>query len=493
LANPIIQKADVLAFAPEFTALDQGAPDQLDQQLAIYNTMADAVVSDKVWPNKPNGPGNGNDEADIILSSDFPTTGSVQIASGSGINRTITPTINANDDAIAAQDKLETIFGAGNVAAAGSFFPGGLTFQAIAAAKATAFGPLSLVNNSLGIAPPSLGVVQKIIISVLSGDHTFSQGGIVIQSGANQTAFLDSQLNQIQPAAIQAALEGLPGIGAGNVLVVGDFTNALQSVFYVVFLNALQTAQQLPLAIALNTLADSVGDPCLINVLDAAGSVQQIDTGAFHPSPLLGACQLSFRGAVTAQITPAELEQPAFVEAALQALPTIGAGNVHVVIVGPTLVGETIYLFFQNGLAGQKLPQVTAAVNTMTNGTPAAIALTPSTVFNPAGNVTPLNATLRQVQRGFAPMTVVYMAKMLVVCHYLKVSINTEGRISSDRVGDLQSNYAAPDVNVNQDWNNTVYGQRFVQMRRIYAPGLSQSPVPGNFPTLPPVNPTTGP
>jgi hypothetical protein len=73
----------------------------------------------------------------------------------------------------------------------------------------------------------------------------------------------------------------------------------------------------------------------------------------------------------------------------------------------------------------------------------------------------------------------IYIVKMLVVCHWLKLTINTEGRVSSDKVGDNQTNYSVPDVNSNADWNNTIYGQRYVQFRRIYAPGISQAPAPG--------------
>lgn len=78
--------------------------------------------------------------------------------------------------------------------------------------------------------------------------------------------------------------------------------------------------------------------------------------------------------------------------------------------------------------------------------------------------------------------TPIYMAKMFIICHWLKMGMNTEGRIASDKVGDLASTYATPNVNDSNDWNNSIYGQRYIQFRRMYAPGITHSPRPHNPP-----------
>jgi hypothetical protein len=68
----------------------------------------------------------------------------------------------------------------------------------------------------------------------------------------------------------------------------------------------------------------------------------------------------------------------------------------------------------------------------------------------------------------------IYYAKMLIMAHFIKLTINTEGRVQSDKVGDIATTYAVPVVN--DDWAQTIYGQRFLKYRNIYCMGVSYAP-----------------
>lgn len=98
-------------------------------------------------------------------------------------------------------------------------------------------------------------------------------------------------------------------------------------------------------------------------------------------------------------------------------------------------------------------------------------------VLNPMADGVVSDVFPNTVSNG-SQFTPIYIVKMLVICHWLKGSINTEGRVAADGVADLSTNYATPDVNQNADWNNSIYGQRYVQFRRIYVPGVSVAPAP---------------
>lgn len=59
------------------------------------------------------------------------------------------------------------------------------------------------------------------------------------------------------------------------------------------------------------------------------------------------------------------------------------------------------------------------------------------------------------------------MAKVLMTCHLMKMDERngTGGAITSERVGDLQVAYAAPDAK-NGELGSTSYGQTFLSLRK---------------------------
>jgi hypothetical protein len=76
----------------------------------------------------------------------------------------------------------------------------------------------------------------------------------------------------------------------------------------------------------------------------------------------------------------------------------------------------------------------------------------------------------------------IFQAKLLVICHFLKLlNFNTEGKVTLDKVGDLQAQYAIL-ADMTEEWDQTIYGSLYKRLRRIYAPGISASPTAGRPP-----------
>jgi hypothetical protein len=93
--------------------------------------------------------------------------------------------------------------------------------------------------------------------------------------------------------------------------------------------------------------------------------VNEVQSLSITGSPTGGSFTLSFRGQTTSAI--AYNATAAAVQAALEALPAIGSGNV--VCTGGPLPGTAVTITFQNVLGGLNVPQISVASNNLTGGT----------------------------------------------------------------------------------------------------------------------------
>lgn len=167
-----------------------------------------------------------------------------------------------------------------------------------------------------------------------------TSGTIKFSFGGNETAALDPNNN----AAMQAALEGLAGIGSGNILVSGNPTDGIN----IKFQGALNRTQQSAISVSANTTKDAtrLNNKQLIKVSGAA--------------PNAGTFSISFRGENT----------PAFgfdataddLNGALQALSLIGSGNVSVT---GTDIHSGFTVEFVGALGLEEQPLIEVDTNTL--------------------------------------------------------------------------------------------------------------------------------
>jgi hypothetical protein len=120
-------------------------------------------------------------------------------------------------------------------------------------------------------------------------------------------------------------------------------------------------------------------------IVDSAGApsagTSEVQTLTVNGTPTGGSFKLKFQGRTTAAI--AYNANAAAIQAALEALPNIGAGNVAVAGTGPFTVT------FQGNLAKKAVATMTLAVNALTGGTTptVAIAKTTGTATSPTWTV----------------------------------------------------------------------------------------------------------
>lgn len=112
-----------------------------------------------------------------------------------------------------------------------------------------------------------------------------------------------------------------------------------------------------------------------------AGGTDEVQTITITGSPGGGTFTLTFRGATTAGI--AYNADAGTVETALEALSTIGNGDVRVT--GGALPGTPAVVTFVNDLGHQDVPLMTASGASLTGGTTPAIAVTLTTAGSATG------------------------------------------------------------------------------------------------------------
>jgi hypothetical protein len=130
------------------------------------------------------------------------------------------------------------------------------------------------------------------------------------------------------------------------------------------------------------------------DIIKLTGSpTNEVQTLAITGTPTAGTFRLSFKSVTTATI--AYNATAAAVQAALEALSTIGSGNVAAT--GGPLPGSPVVLTFQGQLAGTNLPMLTVVAPTFTGGTTPAVTVTETTpgtgIYDPVGSWFDLGAT----------------------------------------------------------------------------------------------------
>jgi hypothetical protein len=130
------------------------------------------------------------------------------------------------------------------------------------------------------------------------------------------------------------------------------------------------------------------------DILRLTGSpVNEVQTLTVTGTPTGGTFRLSFRGVQTAAI--AFSATAAAIQAALEALSTVGVGNV--VCAGGPLPGSPVTITFQGTLAGQNQPMIAVASQAFTGGTTPAAAVAETTpgvgLYDPLGSWFALGGT----------------------------------------------------------------------------------------------------
>jgi hypothetical protein len=130
------------------------------------------------------------------------------------------------------------------------------------------------------------------------------------------------------------------------------------------------------------------------DILRLTGSpVNEVQTLTVTGTPTGGTFRLSFRGVQTAAIVFSATA--AAIQAALEALSTVGVGNV--VCAGGPLPGSPVTITFQGTLAGQNQPMIAVASQAFTGGTTPAAAVAETTpgvgLYDPLGSWFALGGT----------------------------------------------------------------------------------------------------
>lgn len=129
-------------------------------------------------------------------------------------------------------------------------------------------------------------------------------------------------------------------------------------------------------------------------IIKLTGSpVNEVQSLAISGTPTGGTFKLAFKSVQTATI--AYNAAASAVQAALEAVSTIGTGNVA--CTGGPLPGSAVVITFQGQLAGSNLPMLTVVAPALTGGTTPAVAVTETTpgsgLYDPVGGWFDLGAT----------------------------------------------------------------------------------------------------
>ena len=278
-----------------------------------------------------------------------------------------------NDTAANIQAALSTLYGTGNVTVAANSANDNYVITFGGALANTAV-PQFIVNTTLLLSGSPVGATVTTL--ALGGGNESQQvvfGGSV--SGGTYTLVFNGQTtvniaSNASPATVQADLEGLPGIGQGNVLVTGLTAGANADGFLVMFRNNLGGQNVPQLTVGSNSLLGTTPTVTTSIIQIGAGNDPQFITLSGTTS---GTFTLTLNGQTTIPLsanisTPATAAQ---VQAALQGLPGVGANNV--VVSGPA--GGPYSVVFVGDLAFHGVQQITANTSQLNSGA----AITPVT------------------------------------------------------------------------------------------------------------------
>ncbi|QDT44366.1 putative outer membrane protein pmp20 precursor [Gimesia alba] len=216
----------------------------------------------------------------------------------------------------------------------------------------------STVQNGVGV-----NEVQTIAFPSVPGAGTFTLDFAGSTNGPVTLPF------NATAAEVQAALESLDSIGAGNVLVTGSVSPAG---FAVEFIGDFR-ADPVGSLIVLDGSGLLVVAPTVTTVTEGTTN-NEVQEVMINGAPTGGSFTLSFDGATTGAI--AFDADAAAIIAALEALPTVNAGDV--IVRGDALSGFEIE--FVGILATINVPQIMADASGLTGGTDPSITIKTTTV-----------------------------------------------------------------------------------------------------------------
>lgn len=198
-------------------------------------------------------------------------------------------------------------------------------------------------------------------IDCIYEDIVPNMGSFKLSFNAQTTGFLAYNISN---ADLKTALEGLSTIGVGNVDVVAGIAGEKYRVIFQGALAKQPLAYQLVFSNNSMTAATAVV-PTVDTITPGAspnGGTNEHQKVVFSQVPTTGNWTLNYNGNTT---TSLNYNDPAStVQAALLALPSVGAGNVAVA--GDYTNGFTV--IFQNSLGAQDTPLITNPNNTLFNG-----------------------------------------------------------------------------------------------------------------------------
>lgn len=213
---------------------------------------------------------------------------------------------------------------------------------------------------NVSITTPGVDNVNEVQSVYLSGTPT--GGTFTLTFGANTTAGIAYNASA---AAVQSALAALVSIGSGNVAVTGSGTIA--SPWFVSFIGALTGPQSLLTGNGSGiTGANQVSVTEITHGAAFVNEIQKIGWDVLaapdNITGISGTWTVTFEGSTTSALAW-NIDAPTL-QSALEALSTIGTGNISVTqtaapATGSTATSNIFHITFQGALAGQNVPQAT--------------------------------------------------------------------------------------------------------------------------------------
>ena len=279
-------------------------------------------------------------EVQKIQFSSVPVSGTWRAEFGG--NATTDLAYNANAGAV--QTALNALDGLSDVIVAGNYTDGfTVTFAGVDA---------NMAQPNFTFSNPGVNEIQCLEFS-----GTPNAGNFSLNFNGQTTAVLGFNSTALQ---IQTALENLSNVGAGNVQVSGNFGNN----FNITYINALAKTNWPQLTVPSNSLTNSTSVTSVITTIqDGRPPVtghNEIQTFQFDRVASVGTYSLNFDAQYTALLQYDATASD--VQAALEAISTVGAGNVTVT--GDRMAGFTVT--FQGALQKENVVSLETHSSTLT-------------------------------------------------------------------------------------------------------------------------------
>ena len=318
--------------------------------------------------HKTSGAAQVNDVQSLSLVGN-PTAGTFSLSFGGQ-----TANIAYNAQASDVQNALGALSSVGdnNVACTGGPLPSAavtISFQKALGASplpVITAGPSTLAGPAPTVKHTTTGVTGANEVQTLSVSGSPTGGGFTLSFGGQTTASIAFNATAAQ---VQTALAALTSIQAGNITCAGGPLPT--SSVSITFQGTLGFAPQNPITIGANTLSGGTTPaPAIARTTPGVQSVNDVQSLSISGTATGGTFALSFQGATAAALpynaTATQLQ------AALQALQNIGAGNA--VCAGGPLPGSAVTITFQGALSAAPQPTISIADNSLsTSTTPAAV------------------------------------------------------------------------------------------------------------------------